>query len=138
MRGNSTRAVIFNQLTGAVCVILVLVNIYGCVALLAGAAGGAGTAAWLSEKLSQEVNAPFDKTIKATLSALQSMRLEVTKETKKEDIAQVISKYTDGKTIWIDIRRINDNTSQVDVRVGGLKGDKKASSEILKEIKRYL
>ncbi|MCX5703525.1 MAG: DUF3568 family protein [Candidatus Omnitrophica bacterium] len=34
---------------------LLLINIYGCLALLAGAAGGAGTAVWLSEKLSQEV-----------------------------------------------------------------------------------
>ncbi|MFA6217740.1 MAG: DUF3568 family protein [Candidatus Omnitrophota bacterium] len=138
MSGNVTRLVVFKRLVGVVCAILILVNVYGCVALLAGAAGGAGTAAWLSEKLSQEVNAPFDKAIKASLLALQSMNFEVTKETKQENIAQLLSKYSDGKTIWIDIRRISDTTSQIDVRVGAVKGDKEASSKILTAIQKYL
>ena len=43
--------------------VLFLVNLYGCVALLAGAAGGAGTATWLSRKITQEVNAPIDKAL---------------------------------------------------------------------------
>ncbi len=138
MRGNSTRSVVFNQLAGAACAIFLLVNVYGCVALLAGAAGGAGTAAWLSEKLSQEVSAPFDKAIKASLLALRSLNLEVTKETKQEHIAQLMSKYTDGKTIWIDIRRLTDTSSRIDIRVGAVKGDKEASSKILKEISKNL
>jgi hypothetical protein len=138
MKGNTTRLVIVNQLAAAVCAVLILVNVYGCVALLAGAAGGAGTAVWLSEKLSQEVNAPFDKAIKASVSALQSLHLEVTKETRQENVAQIMSKYTDGKTVWIDIRRITDASSKIDIRVGAIDGDKEASSKILNEIKKYL
>ncbi|MFA5117249.1 MAG: DUF3568 family protein [Candidatus Omnitrophota bacterium] len=138
MKRSSTKLVIFNQLAVAMCAFLILVNVYGCVALLAGAAGGAGTAVWLSEKLSQEVNAPFDKAIKASVSALQSLHLEVTKETRQENIAQIISKYTDGKTVWIDIRRITDASSKIDIRVGAIDGDKEASSKILDEIKKYL
>lgn len=117
---------------------LLLINIYGCVALLAGAAGGAGTAVWLSEKLSQEVNSPFERTIKATKSALSSLRLAVTKETREQNVAQIMSKYTDGKTIWIDIRKITDSSSKVEVRVGAVKGDKEAADKILKRIMRYL
>lgn len=117
---------------------LLLLNIYGCVALLAGAAGGTGTAAWLSEKLSLQVNAPFERAIKAAKSALSSLRLAVTKETIEQNIAQVMSKYTDGKTIWIDIRKITDSTSKVEVRVGAVKGDKEAADKILKRIMRYL
>ena len=79
-----------------------LFNLYGCFLLLAGAAGGTGTAVWLSGKLTQEVNAPYDTAIKAAKSALKSLRLEVTKETKEEAVAQVMSKYNDGRTIWID------------------------------------
>jgi len=138
MKGNTTRLVIVNQLAAAVCAVLILVNVYGCVALLAGAAGGAGTAVWLSEKLSQEVNAPFDKAIKASVSALQSLHLEVTKETRQENVAQIMSKYTDGKTVVIVIRRITDASSKIDIRVGAIDGDKEASSKILNEIKKYL
>ena len=117
---------------------LLLMNIYGCVALLAGAAGGVGTAVWLSEKLTQEVNAPFDRTVKAAKSALKSFKLEVTKETSEKNVAQIMSKYSDGKTIWIDIHRITESSSKIEVRVGAVSSDKRAADKILKRIIRYL
>jgi hypothetical protein len=126
------------KLTGFVVAALFLMNIYGCFAVVAGAAGGAGTSAWLSGKLSQDVHAPFEKAVKASRSALESMKLEVTKETTKEDVAQIIGKYTDGKTIWIDIHRLTESSSKVEVRVGAVNGDKEASDKILKKIQKYL
>ena len=117
---------------------LFLLNICGCVAVLAGAAGGAGTSVWLSGKMSQDMNASFDKTIRAARSALKSMKLEVSKETVEKEVAQIMSKYTDGKTIWIDIRPITEKSSRVDVRVGAVNGDKEASDDILKRIQKYL
>lgn len=36
------------RITVLVFAVMLVENIYGCIALLAGAAGGAGTAAWLS------------------------------------------------------------------------------------------
>jgi len=117
--------------------VLLLVSISGCVALLAGAAGGAGTAVWLSGKLTQEVNASFERTLQASKSALKSLKLEVTKETIKEDIAQVMSNYTDGKTIWIDIHRVSQKVSRLEIRVGAA-GDKGAAHKILDKIIRYL
>ncbi|KPK98649.1 MAG: hypothetical protein AMJ95_03255 [Omnitrophica WOR_2 bacterium SM23_72] len=114
-----------------------LVQLYGCVALLAGAAGGAGTAAWLSGKLSQEVNVSFDRALKAARSGLESMKLNVTKETVKEDVAQLMSNYSDGRTIWVDVRRVTDSASRIDVRVGAT-GDKEAAQKVLDQIRRYL
>jgi len=119
-------------------VVACLVIMSGCVALLAGAAGGAGTALWLSGKLSQEVNVPFDRTIKATKSALKSLKMGINKETVEENIAQIMSKYSDGRTVWIDIRRITQVSSQVEVRVGAVSQDKEAADKILKKIMRYL
>jgi hypothetical protein len=49
-----------------------------------------------------------------------------------------MSKYTDGKTIWIDVRRISDRSSKVEVRVGAVEGDKEAADKIIKRIQRYL
>ena len=115
-----------------------LMNLYGCFALFAGAAGGAGTAVWLSGKLSENVDASFERSILACESALKSLKLEVTKKTVEQNVAQIMSKYSDGKTIWVDVHRITDKTSKIDVRVGAVKADKDAATKILTEIKRHL
>ncbi|MFH1503983.1 MAG: DUF3568 family protein [Candidatus Omnitrophota bacterium] len=111
--------------------------ICGCFVFLAGAAGGAGTAAWLSNKLTQEVNASFDKSVEATKSALKSLRLKIEKETKKDNVAQIMSNYTDGKTIWIDIHNLTLKTSRIEVRVG-IAGDEEAARKIMDKILKYL
>jgi hypothetical protein len=116
---------------------LLLINMYGCVALLAGTAGGAGTATWLSGKLGQEVGASYEKTILAVKSSLRAFKFELTKETRTEEMAQLMSKYGDGRTIWIDVRKISDNKSRVEVRVG-MAGDKEAARKILNKILNYL
>lgn len=117
--------------------IFLLTSLCGCIALLAGAAGGAGTAAWLQGKLTQEVHSPYERAIDAAKSALKSLRLELLKETRDQNVAQLKSAYTDGKEIWVDIRRITDNSSKIEVRVGVM-SDKAAADKILKRILRYL
>ena len=112
-------------------------NICGCV-ILAGAAGGAGTAVWLSGKLTQEANVPFERAIEAAKSGLKSLRLDIAKVTIDDKVAQIMSKYTDGKTIWVDVHKITEASSKIEVRVGAVTGDKEAASKILKQIERYL
>ncbi len=115
---------------------VLLLNLSGCVAVVAGAAGGTGTALWLGGKVSEEVNAPLKKVVTSVTSALKDMRLEVTKTTVKEDVAQIKSKYTDGRIIWIDVKKITEKSSQIEIRVG-MKGDKEVSTKILNRIKNY-
>lgn len=105
----------------------------GCVALLAGAAGGAGTAVWLTGKMVEEVNAPYDKMVSSTKSVLASMQLPITSETRVKDVTQIRSTYTDGRKVWIDVRALSATTSKVEVRVGVF-GDKTASDILLKKI----
>ena len=102
-----------------------------------GVVGGVGTQTWISGKLVQDLDAPFEKTIQATESALGALNLGITSEIKKEKIAQFKSKYIDGETIWIDIHRISQSISRVAVRVGAA-SDQEAAVEILKKIKEYL
>ena len=120
-----------------IVIALFSLSISGCVALLAGAAGGAGTAVWLSGKLTQEVNVSSQRSLKACKSALDSLDLLITKETQKEEIIQIISKYRDGKTIWIDIRPITLKTSRIEVRVGAV-ADEAAAQEIMERILKYI
>jgi len=128
----------FKRITLFVFSGLLLLNIYGCVALLAGAVAGTGTAAWLSGKLTQEFNASYERTIDAAEKALRSLKLKVTKEAKEANVTQLKSKYSDGREIWIDIRKVTDNSTKVEVRVGAVSPNKAAADKILKRIQRYL
>ena len=117
---------------------LLLFNVCGCVAILAGAAGGAGTSVWLSGKLSQEFHVTYDRAVSAAKKALSSLKLTIAKEVRSDDVTQLKSKYTDGKEIWIDIRKITQASSKVEVRVGAVSPDKEAADKILKKIQQYL
>ena len=117
---------------------LLLLNAYGCVALLAGAVGGAGTAVWLSGKLTQEFHAPYERTIVAAKSALQSLQLEIVKEAREERVTQFKGNYSDGREFWLDVRKVTDNSTKVEVRVGGVSSDKDAASKILKKVQENL
>jgi len=121
-----------------VVIAIFLMNMYGCLALLVGGAAGAGTATWLSQKLTQQFDAPYEQTIRAAENALKSLDLNITKEEKEASVTQIRSEYTDGKDIWIDVRKITDNSTKVEVRVGAVSPDKVAAEKILGRIRRYL
>jgi hypothetical protein len=115
-----------------------LLNIYGCIPLLVGGAVGAGTAAWLAQKLTQEFHAPYGRAVDATERALKSLRFEIVEINKKEDVTKFRSKDASGKAIWIDVIRIARDSTKVQVRVGAVSPDKELASRILKRIQRYL
>jgi len=114
-----------------------LVNVYGCLAVVAGAAGGAGTAVWMAGKLKEDFRASQEACIQAVKSALGSLKLDVVKETVKFEVAQIISKYYDGRTIWIDIHRITKGSQRIAVRVGAA-GDKEGAHKIMEKIESHM
>ena len=118
---------------------IISANLCGCVAplVLAGAAGGAGTAYWLSEKLVQDINYPLARVLKATHNALDSLNLPVTKETTTAKTTQIISKDKDNNTIWIDLKSTTEAATRIEVRVG-VKGNKAAEHNIMEKISGYL
>ena len=117
---------------------LFLISASGCIAILAGVAGGAGTAVWLSGKLTQEFNVPQERAVNAAKRALGSLKLKILKETTDAQVTQLKSEYSDGKDIWIDVKRVTDYSVKVEVRVGGVKPDKDAAAKIMKKIERSL
>jgi hypothetical protein len=116
----------------------VMLNLSGCFLFVAGVAGGAGTAMWLSGKLTQEFHSPYQQTIDASKRALESLKLPVSKETREENVAQIRSVYTDGKEVWIDIHRVADTSTKVEVRVGAVNPDKLAAGQLLRKIESFL
>ena len=127
----------FRNLLYAILGLALILNVSGCWLLVAGAAGGAGTALWLSGKLSDEVNASREATVKATETALASLNMSVTKKTAATDVTQIISKYVDGREVWVDIRPLSAKVTKIEVRVGAT-GDKAACTKILEKIKASL
>ena len=120
---------------------LLLVNIYGCVALLTGAvAGGAGTAVWLSGKLTQYVNASLEQVEKAVKDSLPGHALKIVARENAAGTAllQIRSRYSGGEKIAIDIHRISALRSRIEVRVGRVVSDKVAAEKILKGITERL
>ena len=104
----------------------------GCIFLAAGAAG-VGTAKWLSEKATQEVNVPSAKVVKSAKGALEDMKANVYKETSAPEVAQILAKDVGGRQIWVDVRPIDAEHTRVDVRVGYSNGEKDAA-KILENI----
>lgn len=117
--------------------VFLVASLSGCATVLIAGAGGAGTAIWLSGKLSETVNAPYDRSIKAVKKALKSMNMPINKDTEKSDVTQIMSTYADGSETWIDIRPVTSSTTKIEIRVG-MRGDKDASSKIFKVIKKRL
>jgi hypothetical protein len=117
---------------------MLLASTYGCVALLAGAVGGAGTAAWLSGKLTQTFDKPYSETVEASRRALTALNLNITKVTEEEKITQFRGKYPDDKEFWVDVHRLDSGMSKVEVRVGAVEPDKDAASWIMKTIQDEL
>ncbi len=118
---------------------MLMLNLCGCFALVAGVAvGGAGTAVWLSGKMTQEFQTSYHATIDETKLALQSLNLKVVSEKGDANVTQFRAYYSDGDEMWIDIDRITDSSTKVEVRVGGVKPDKEAASVVLKKIQSFL
>ncbi len=111
----------------------------GCFALLVGGvAAGTGTAVWLSGKLTQEFHYPYEEVITATKKALAALNLDLVKETKEDAVTQIMTNYSDGREVWIDVRKVSEDSTKVEVRVGGVGSNKEAASKILKRIQGYL
>lgn len=127
----------FKKFVGTGVLVIVLAAVSGCAVILAGAAGGAGTAVWLSGKLTLEAKASFDKSIKASRSGLKALDMPIEKETVTKSVAQIIAKHNDGRKVWVDIHKITNTSSRIEVRVGAT-GDKAAAQKVMDKIQRYL
>lgn len=114
-----------------------LPHICGCVLLVPGVIGGVGTAVWLSGKLTQEANVKLSKAVDAVESGLNSLKLVPVRESVKKNAAVIRGNYYDGQSIWIDVHRLSDKRSRIEVRVG-VKGDKEAARKIMDAIIRRI
>jgi len=122
----------------ALCVVSVflLINLCGCIALLAGAAAGGGTAMWLSGKLTDQVNASFSKTTSATERAMGALCAGKIEKVSRGNVVQFRGEDASGRNINVDVFLVSEKMTKLEIRVSVNERD--AAQRVLDEIKRRL
>jgi hypothetical protein len=129
---------IMNVMLGLMLSTSLLVN-QGCVALVVGAAVGAGGFAFIKGNLEQNMDAEVKDVYEASLRALDKLKIDVYSK-KLEAHMGVIYAYTQGsdrKRVKIMVQALTEKASNIKVRVG-IVGDESRSVQILETIKKEL
>ncbi len=127
-----------NVMLGLILSLSLLVN-QGCVALVVGAAVGAGSFAFIKGNLEQNIDAEVKNVYTASLKALDKLKIDVYSK-KLEAHLGLIYAYTQGsdrKRVKITVQALTEKASNIKVRVG-MVGDESRSIEILEAIKKEL
>ncbi|MFT3767837.1 MAG: DUF3568 family protein [Minicystis sp.] len=112
----------------------------GCLAATAAGAGAAaavGTYAYERGELRTTIDAPVEDVHRATLAALEQMKLPIKDEAQDAFSAHVTAKQTEGGDVKVNLSRESDHVTRVGVRVGTF-GDEAKARVILQRIRDAL
>ena len=126
-----------NAIMRALCSLLLMSIASGCVALAAGAAGGAAGVTYAKGKLTDRIDAPLAQVHAATVMAIEGQGLPIHNEELHGASAKVRSVTADDKRIWINIESITPDASKITIRVGA-RGNQPRQVTILDAIKTNL
>ena len=111
----------------------------GCAAALIGVGAGIGTAAYINGKLLKTYKSEYHKTVQASVTTLENLKIPIDEQTSDELKTSIKATRPDGTPVRVDIVRIEENLTEVGVRVGSIGlWDSKVSSQIHNMIKDYL
>ena len=99
----------------------------------AAAATGAGAYYYVKGDLKRTYDAPLDKTLDATVQALNELQMNV--DSKQHDAFSGVIKGTlaDGKSYTVNLKRLAENSTEVGIRIGTF-GDRERSEAIHSKI----
>jgi hypothetical protein len=121
----------------AALLILGLFACAGCAALVAGA--GAGVYTYVSGELKRTYNAPFDKAVNESLSALQDLKIKVIKQRSSGITTTIEAEKSDSSPVTVTLTIIGTNMTEITVRTGVVGyWDKKVSELIHAQIAKRL
>ncbi|EMG36287.1 Protein of unknown function (DUF3568) [Desulfocurvibacter africanus PCS] len=109
----------------------------GCGALVAGGAAAAGTYIYTEGRLQRQYDTTLDEAFQASLDGARDMDLKVTEQNKEVAEASIRAEQQDGSPVWITLESVDQNKTQVSVRVG-YTGDEQASRRIHEAIAKRL
>jgi hypothetical protein len=95
----------------------------------AAAAVGAGTYYYIKGDLKRNYEAPMDKTWDATIKALDALKINVESEQHDALTGVIKGKLADGKGYTVNLKRLNESSTEVSVRIGTF-GDRERAEAI--------
>jgi len=108
----------------------------GCIWLLAGAAAGAGTVAYVNGELTKKYGEPYSRVWPAVDGAVKGLGLKVESDQHDGMVGRIKAKRADGETVQIGVEMKAERLTEVSVRTGLMKRDD--SQLVIDEIDRRL
>lgn len=124
------------KLIAALCVIAALSGLAGCGALIVGGASAAGTYVYMHGFLKRDYHTGIDHAFDASRAACRDFGIAVTEISKDGTSGAITGKYRDD-TVWIRMKLVGDNQTEISVRIG-LLGDEANSRRLHNAIARKL
>jgi len=112
---------------------MMILNLCGCLALVAGAGG---TALWQAGKVISEESVSMSQAVKAVEETFKAKKITVTDKVSKNQAVQLRGKNQNAKKVAVDIFSKGTRNVKIEIRIGV--GEEESSRELLREIKRRL
>lgn len=120
----------------AALLVAVTVASSGCV-LMAGAAAGAGTVAYMGRELQANLPSDYAKVVDATRLALKELEFARVSENKDALKAVFVSRTALDKKVEVTVTNAGKKSTNITIQVGFI-GDRELSMAILEKIKSLL
>ncbi len=107
-----------------------LLGVYGCIALMA--------ATGQISKAQQVFDADYFSTVKAVRSALRSQNITLVKAVFEDDHARIKARYNQEKFVYINLLKISQTQTKVEIAIGRSDADKENQEILLRSIAETL
>ncbi len=124
------------QIVSLGLMLVAMVITSGCVALVVGAAVGAGTVAYVGGELKATDEVAFDRAWSATLKAMDDLQFKVTKQQKDALEGLLVARRADDTPVTVRVRKQGEKTTEIRIRVGTF-GNETLSRTIHDKIKSH-
>ena len=109
----------------------------GCLAIVAGAAAGAGTYLYLKGELTDTEEVPLDRAYEAAKAAVKDLEYRTKEQSKDALQARIVALEADGTEVHIKMESKGEKLTKFTVRIGVV-GDESRSRLIMDKIKKHL
>lgn len=110
---------------------------HGAPAVVAAAAGIAGTYVYTEGRLESVEEAPLDRVYEASRQALADMEYPIREASKDALEAHLEAEQADETPVYVSMERKSDNSTELRIRLGVV-GDGEVSQMILSRIREHL
>ncbi len=122
-----------------VCLFLALAGLSGCiaVAVVGGAAAGAGVVYWIEGALRTTLGHPIRQVHDATVEALKNIGVGIVADKTESFNGEIESALRGGSNVRINLKAVSSTVTEITIRVGTF-GDRDQSEMVLHAIEARL